>query len=188
MNLYQPQQATAGEKAESTVDKGILISLGLLAVVGAVFFGVRFYLGSLDKQAAAAEENRKVAIESLSNNDVAEVASFDERLKNINNRLKLSLNQVTTEDNANDALAKVESAMVDGVTLDSFTYSGKLFKLVLVSPKANGQKQFETLAKQIQSLKDLEIAADLKVVDTKRATNGDVEMAVELKLPKETKK
>ncbi len=153
VNLSQPvAEEEEVKRSRGFFDTGIIVSLVLLALSGSVWGGMRLYLGSLDKKIATLDETLSANAERLKGEGVNRVADFDARVTYYaEHRDGLT--------DPRDILRRLESVMVPGIVLTSFTYDNQARTSII----AGRSEDFRKMAEQILSLKAEKIFSQVVV-------------------------
>ena len=164
INLSQSHSARNDGNNGSSFDKSLIISRGLIVFSVGGWLGLSAYNASLAKQSTAKDQEITDKIAKLENTSVDRVIDFQERLKNIND--KLSMTDVSSQ----DMFVLVEKSMVVGSSLDGYKYNtmDKTLSLKIVS------NDFMIAARQVMSFKSNSAFKVVTVTDSKKQENGTV--------------
>ena len=162
VNLSQPMEEESSEK-RSFFDAGILLSFGVLLLVGLTWGGIRFYLSSLDKKIVAIESTLQVNAAQTKGAGVDRVVDFDARL----HYFFENKNEFDTQ----DILKRLEDTMVSGVTLTDFKYDTSE-RVIAISGKCD---DFRKLADQMFSFKSEKVFSQVRVEKIDRDEDNRIE-------------
>ena len=164
INLSQSHPARMSSNNGASFDKSLLISIGLIVFSVGGWLGLTAYNASLAKQAAAKDQEITDKIAKLESASVDRVIDFQERLKNINDKLAM------TDVSSQDMFVMVEKSMVSGASLDGYKYNtvDKTLSAKIVS------NDFMIAARQVMSFKSNSAFKIVTVTDTKKQDNGTV--------------
>lgn len=166
INLSQPEQKKVHPRF---FDNGTLTGIALLVITLCVFGGLRWYIGSLEKQ------NQSLDVLLAEKKNELQGENVD-RLADVNSRIThLTLNP--TKD-AKDILMKLEEVIIPAVALTSLRYDNESSKISLEATTNN----FKDLAQQIQILKSTEIFSLVRMDEVVRTQTGDIAFSLEVQL------
>ena len=137
-----PEDSSTAYKADKggIVDVGLIISLLLLVISGAIYGSLKFYNNNLVSQKSEIDSSLNDATASLTGDKTDKAADFKERLaeidKNMASRIK-----------PNEVLGQISRLMVPGAIVDQFNSKGGTLELVVLTDN------FQTAAKQILNFK-----------------------------------
>jgi hypothetical protein len=164
INLSQSHPERSNSGSGASFDKSLAISIGLIVFSVGGWLGLSAYNASLAKQAAAKDKEITDKIATLENASVDRVIDFQERLKNINEKL------TSADVSSQDMFVMVEKSMVVGASLDGYKYNtiDKTLSVKIVS------NDFMIAARQVMSFKSNSAFKIVTVTDTKKQENGTV--------------
>lgn len=143
INLLQGESSATRPPRVGLAGSSLFLSFALIALSFGVYYGVKFYGASLQKELdsiKAEEEERKALI----------YGEKADRVFDFSNRLTIiDANLTSFPESPNTPLSKIESAMIPEVNLISFEFSveGKLVEIKLLADS------FKSIAQQMVTLK-----------------------------------
>lgn len=162
INLSQ----TDNSAAPGFFDKGTVTGMVLLLVMLSLFGGLRWYVGSLEKQSQSLDAmlaGKKAALEGEKVNHLADV----------NNRaLYLAKNE--TQD-SQDIFIQLEQALIPAVALSSLRYHSDDR---MISFRAT-TGSFKTLAQQIETLQNTGMFSEVRTKEIVRNPEGGISFSLD---------
>lgn len=162
INLSQSGEQRKHEQTRGTFDKRFVVSVSILILVFGVLFGLRAYGDYLDNQITMVDGQTREITAQFSGESVTRISDFQKRLDIIAEKLKDS------QKNAQGSFGIVESLMIPGITLTSYSYNAEEKSLVLKAITDDFQK----IAQQVMSFKSNSSVTNTFVKNAKRGTDG----------------
>lgn len=142
VNLSQPLPEEEEPTKRSFFDASTIISFSIIALLGATWGGMQFYMSYLDKKIATIDMTLGTDLARTKGDAVNRIADFDARLD------YFVAHKEAFPDPAG-MFQKLESAMVSGVVLTDFKYNQKEKEMML----DGYTDDFKKLAEQVLGLK-----------------------------------
>lgn len=106
--------------------KALIFPFILLVFVFASLGAAKFYLSYLDKEKIKIDDEERMELANLSGKTVDRIADFQDRMK-------LAAKEAAAKKDYNDYLRELESSLVKGVRVNSFTYSPEKVSLEMTA-------------------------------------------------------
>lgn len=168
INLSQPMRQEPIKKT-STLDKGIYISLAMLAVALLIFGGLKLWTSWLQSEKRTIEGQIAAESRGLEGAEIDQVADFNERL------LRISENLAVHKD-PNETLSEAEKLVVPGSVVTLLSYSGGAVSLKVATDN------FLVAAKQLLGLKKSGYFGNIKITEISRDTEGKVILSLAMQV------
>lgn len=153
----------AEQKSRGFFNVSTSISIAVLVLAGAAFGGLRWYIGSLDKEIAAVDSVIEKSAGQIRGDRVDRVADFDARVAFFSNRKGEFLEP-------QEILKKLEGVMVPGVVLTEYAYASDS-ETSLISGTTD---DFRKLAEQMLRLKSEAIFGRVTVDELTRGDGNQI--------------
>jgi hypothetical protein len=172
INLSQSNAENGGKDVESIFDTRLVISLGIIILAFGTLFGLKMYGSSLEKETASLSANIDTQIKELAGDSSRRVIDFQERMKNIDEKL------MNTSVSPQDMFVLMEQLVITGNSLDSYNYdvNGKAVTMKIVS------NDFKSAAQQVMSFKSHSAFTSVNIVNSQKGIDGKVSSEVVISL------
>ncbi|QQS15970.1 MAG: hypothetical protein IPK84_01210 [Candidatus Moraniibacteriota bacterium] len=165
INLMSGEGGAANRPSQGFLGGSFSLSVIILVITFAAYFGTVYYVQSLENSLASYKEDLTAKRNLVAGEKANRVADFADRLSVIDENLQ------NTASVPNDPLSRIERAMMPDVNLSSYSYdvAGGTVKIALVSDS------FRAVAQQIVAFKQ---AADFSAV----SVDGNVKIGTDGKI------
>lgn len=174
INLSQSTQARNQQPASPFLDKSFVIPASLLVVAFGVYGGLLLYNSSLVAQSKSLQDEIATQTEGLNSATVNRVIDFQDRMTNIDDKLKEDDSMKKAQTSSPEMLAVMEKNIVSGVSLSSYEYNMEA-KLLTLKLSAN---DFKDIARQVTNFKSVAAFTGVTVSDTAKAEDGSITASV----------
>lgn len=178
INLSQSTQLRNQQPKSPLFDKSFMIPLMLLIIAFGTYGGLVLYNSSLDSKAKELETEITTQTAGLNNTSVDRVIDFQDRLTNIDEKLKIDETMAKSQTSGSDMLAVMEKTIVSGVSIDAYKYNmtAKNVTLKVLS------SDFKGIARQVTNFKSVPAFSNVMVSDTSKADDGTISANVVISL------
>lgn len=156
INLYQEQgESKSSNSSNQIVDKGFLLSIGILAITLLVFGGMKFFAFDLERKSAKTDEQIKAAQASFSGDRVNSTVDFQQRLEAIKENNNSRTDSVS-------ALSDTAKVILPSVRIVDYAQEKNALSITLSADK------FLDVARQVLSFKDSDAFSGVAVSKIQR--------------------
>jgi hypothetical protein len=162
INLSQSTQVSTDlERKTAPLDKGVYISIAILAVTLLIYGGLYFWDKTYKDQKAELDSQIVTEARSLEGQDVNRVADFQLRMQKIGT-------SIAAEKDPIELLRQVGQVMIGGSVVNSLDYSAGSLKLKITADN------FQNTAKQVLSFKKSSSFSDVQISDISKDSSGKI--------------
>lgn len=165
INLLESIEKNNSRNKKFILGASFVLPVIILVVVFSLLIGEKLYLAYLGSKNEKIIKQNELEMSNLSGKNVDRVVNFERRME-------LGLKELKSKEDYGDYLKELESLMVSGARVNSLEYSSVGIELIASADN------FNTVARQILSLKNSSHFNNLKMSTTSRNEDGSIEFTM----------